>query len=78
MTKEVAEATCACLIAQAEEAERTRQMEMVQERMILEEFGRCLMQVIESAGRTKGIVFRLLYCNRNKLPSYLPDKENVI
>ena len=54
VTKEVAEATCACLIAQAEEAERMRQLEMVQERMILEEFGRCLMQVIESAGRTKG------------------------
>lgn len=53
MTTEVAEATCTCLIAQAEEAERTRQIEVTQERMILEEFGRCLMQVIESANKTK-------------------------
>ena len=53
MTTEVAEATCHCLVAQAEEAERTRQIEITQERMILEEFGRCLMQVIESANKTK-------------------------
>ena len=54
ITREVAEATCACLMAQAEEAERTRQMDVIQERMIIEEFGRCLMQVIESATKTKG------------------------
>ncbi len=53
MTSDVAEATCQCLIAQAEEAERTRQIEITQERMILEEFGRCLMQVIESANKTR-------------------------
>ena len=41
-------------MAQAEEAERTRQMDVIQERMIIEEFGRCLMQVIESATKTKG------------------------
>ena len=40
-------------MAQAEEAERTRQMDVIQERMIIEEFGRCLMQVIESATKTK-------------------------
>ena len=54
MTSEVAEATCMCLVAQAEEAERTRQIDAMQERMILEEFGRCLMQVIDSANKTKG------------------------
>ena len=54
VTSDVAEATCSCLLAQAEEAERTRQMDIVQERMILEECGRCLMQIIESANRTKG------------------------
>jgi len=54
VTAEVAEATCACLVAQAEEAERTRQQEMMEEQMILQEFGRCLMQVIQSATSTKG------------------------
>ena len=54
MTREVVEATCACLVAQAEEAERTHQQEVQEEKMILEEFGRCLMQVIESSHRSKG------------------------
>jgi flagellar hook-basal body complex protein FliE len=42
-----------CLVAQAEEAERTRQSDVAQERMIIEEFGRCLMQVIDSANKTR-------------------------
>ena len=54
MTTEVVEATCACLLAQAEEGERQRMPPVVQERMVIEEFGRCLMQIIESANRTKG------------------------
>ncbi len=54
ITREVSEATCACLLAQAEEAERHRQIDVIQERIILEEFGRCLMQVIGSAQRTRG------------------------
>ncbi|XP_050391848.1 protein lin-54 homolog [Patella vulgata] len=53
ITAEVAEATCACLLAQAEEAERLKMPPVVQERMIIEEFGRCLMQIIESANKTK-------------------------
>ena len=42
-------------MAQAEESERKRQVDIIQERMILEEFGRCLMQVIDSANKTKGM-----------------------
>ncbi|XP_064636016.1 protein lin-54 homolog isoform X2 [Lineus longissimus] len=53
ITSDVAEATCVCMLAQAEDAERTRQPPVIHERAILEEFGRCLMQIIESANRTK-------------------------
>lgn len=54
ITSEVAEATCACLLAQAEESERMKMPPIVQERMVIEEFGRCLLQIIESANKTKG------------------------
>ena len=70
ITTDVAEATCACLVAQTEEAERTRQIEVIQERMILQEFGRCLMQVIESANRTKlenGVFLKLYVSLETKL-----------
>ncbi|XP_070185832.1 protein lin-54 homolog isoform X2 [Littorina saxatilis] len=53
ITADVAEATSACLLAQAEEAERLKMPPVVQERMVIEEFGRCLLQIIESANRTK-------------------------
>lgn len=53
VTSEVVEATCACLLAQAEEAERLKMPPVVQERNVIEEFGRCLVQIIESANRTK-------------------------
>ncbi|XP_022317408.2 protein lin-54 homolog isoform X2 [Crassostrea virginica] len=53
LTSDVAEATCACLLAQAEEAERMKMPPVVQERMVIEEFGRCLLQIIESANKTK-------------------------
>ncbi|XP_062582837.1 protein lin-54 homolog isoform X1 [Saccostrea cucullata] len=56
LTADVAEATCACLLAQAEEAERLKMPPIVQERMVIEEFGRCLLQIIESANKTKGII----------------------
>ncbi|XP_072050752.1 LOW QUALITY PROTEIN: protein lin-54 homolog [Amphiura filiformis] len=58
ITNEVAEATCQCMLAQAEEVERTSGSNMVAERMILEEFGRCLLQVIQSAGRTRGSIVK--------------------
>ena len=55
VTSDVVEATCACLLAQAEEADRQTMPPVVQERMVIEEFGRCLMQIIDSANRTKGM-----------------------
>ncbi|XP_065452122.1 protein lin-54 homolog isoform X4 [Chrysemys picta bellii] len=53
VTKEVADATCDCLLAQAEQAEKMGKSKAAAERMILEEFGRCLMRVINSAGKSK-------------------------
>ncbi|KAM4533307.1 protein lin-54 homolog [Fundulus diaphanus] len=53
VTKEVLEATCECLLEQAKRAEQTRQPQAEAERMILEEFGHCLMSVISSAGKAK-------------------------
>nr|CAB3263437.1 protein lin-54 homolog [Phallusia mammillata] len=52
-TQEVIEATCTCLLAQAEEAEKTNRSLPVAEMMILEEFGRCMMQIIQAAGKAK-------------------------
>lgn len=46
MSSEVVEATCQCLLAQAEEAERNGLSTDEGERLIIEEFGRCLVQII--------------------------------
>lgn len=49
MTQEVVEATCQCLLAQVEgEGKLTDSVE----RMIVEEFGRCLVEIIDCAART--------------------------
>ncbi|KAK2871436.1 hypothetical protein Q8A67_023963 [Cirrhinus molitorella] len=53
VTKEVAEATCDCLLEQAEQAELANQPQAVAERLILEEFGRCLRRIISFAGKAK-------------------------
>uniref|UniRef100_A0A673C9V0 CRC domain-containing protein n=1 Tax=Sphaeramia orbicularis TaxID=375764 RepID=A0A673C9V0_9TELE len=53
VTKEVLEATCECLLEQAKRAEQTHQPQAEAERMILEEFGHCLMRIISSAGKAK-------------------------
>ncbi|XP_072770278.1 protein lin-54 homolog isoform X2 [Nerophis lumbriciformis] len=53
VTKEVLEATCECLLEQAKLAEESRQPHVEAERMILEEFGHCLMRIINSAGKAK-------------------------
>uniref|UniRef100_A0A1A7YYC0 Lin-54 homolog n=2 Tax=Iconisemion striatum TaxID=60296 RepID=A0A1A7YYC0_9TELE len=53
VTKEVLEATCECLLEQAKKADQTRQPQAEAERMILEEFGHCLMSIISSAGKAK-------------------------
>lgn len=54
MTQEVIDATCQCLIAQAEESERLSTAEHQAERLVLEEFGRCLVQIIDCASKTEG------------------------
>ncbi|NXG38537.1 MTL5 protein, partial [Dromaius novaehollandiae] len=43
---EEVKATCACLLVQAEEAERGGYSVCLAERMIMEEFGRCLSQIL--------------------------------
>ncbi|XP_030057167.1 tesmin [Microcaecilia unicolor] len=51
---EVVEATCACLLAQGEEAEKEDCSICLAEQMILEEFGRCLSQILYSEFQSKG------------------------
>uniref|UniRef100_A0A8C6T6S7 Lin-54 DREAM MuvB core complex component n=1 Tax=Neogobius melanostomus TaxID=47308 RepID=A0A8C6T6S7_9GOBI len=53
VTKEVLEATCECLLERAKCSEQTLQPQAEAERMILEEFGHCLMSIINSAGKAK-------------------------
>jgi len=53
VTQEVVEATCQCLLAQAEEGEKQAKVEDEIEKSVLEEFGRCLVQIIDLAGKTK-------------------------
>ena len=52
VTYEVVEATCQCLLAQAEEAERSEKKEVETEGLVIEEFGRCLRQIIEMANKS--------------------------
>lgn len=47
MTQDVIEATIQCLIAQADECEKNGLDSCLSENMILEEFGRCLTEIIE-------------------------------
>lgn len=53
VTKEVAEATCECLLEQAEQSEKVNRSQAAAERMIIEEFGQCLMRIINSAAKAK-------------------------
>ncbi|XP_031572762.1 protein lin-54 homolog [Actinia tenebrosa] len=53
VTNEVAQATCQCLVAQAAEAEKMGLSPAMTEKMILEEFGRSLLQIIHTASKTK-------------------------
>ncbi|KAJ7997851.1 hypothetical protein DPEC_G00216450 [Dallia pectoralis] len=48
ITLGVVEATCGCLLAQAEEAEKEDYLLWQAEKMILEEFGQCLTQIVLS------------------------------
>jgi len=53
VTQEVVEATCQCLLAQAEEGEKQAKTEPEVEKSVLEEFARCLVQIIDLAGKSK-------------------------
>ncbi|XP_049637175.1 tesmin [Suncus etruscus] len=52
---EVVEATCACLLAQGEEAEREHCSQGLAEQRVLEEFGRCLSQILRIDFEAKGL-----------------------
>ncbi|KAK0179600.1 hypothetical protein PV327_005338 [Microctonus hyperodae] len=53
LTDKVVEITCQCLMAQAEEADRNVYDEETSQRLIIEEFGRCLKEIIESAHKAE-------------------------
>lgn len=47
MTQDVIEATIQCVVAQADECQKSNLDAKNSERLILEEFGRCLVEIIE-------------------------------
>ena len=51
ITQDVIEATVQCMIAQAEECEKLAVSKQEGEKMILEEFGRCLQEIIEFSAK---------------------------
>ncbi|KAG5273419.1 hypothetical protein AALO_G00151120 [Alosa alosa] len=55
ITLDVVEATCGCLLAQAEEAEKEGCTLSQAEQMILEEFGQCLTQIEQSIFKSSGL-----------------------
>ncbi|XP_006893457.1 PREDICTED: mucin-2-like [Elephantulus edwardii] len=52
---EVVEAACACLLAQGEEAEREHCSQCLAEQRVLEEFGRCLSQILHIEFKSRGL-----------------------
>ena len=48
VTSGVVEAVCGCLLVKAEMAERDTRGPVQAEHMVLEEFGRCLSQIVEA------------------------------
>lgn len=55
LTDKVVEITCQCLMAQADDAERNMIDEETSQKLIIEEFGRCLKEIIESADKAENI-----------------------
>lgn len=53
ITPEIIEATCQCLLAQAEQGERNNLDYKTIESLVLEEFGRCLTQIIDCANQKR-------------------------
>ena len=55
VTSDVVEATCECLLATMEESSSImNRTDAMTERLVLEEFGRCLLKVIESSNGMTG------------------------
>ncbi|XP_076368378.1 uncharacterized protein LOC143255888 isoform X3 [Tachypleus tridentatus] len=54
--QEVIEATCHCLLAQASDGEDSQLTYVELEKLVVKEFGRCLMQIIETANQTKDLI----------------------
>ncbi|XP_022240020.1 protein lin-54 homolog isoform X2 [Limulus polyphemus] len=54
--QEVIEATCHCLLAQASDGEESQLTYVELEKLVVKEFGRCLMQIIETANQTKDLI----------------------
>lgn len=54
VTDDVVKATCLCLLAQASDAEKSHASEEEIERLVLQEFSRCLVKIIDCANKTKG------------------------
>ncbi|XP_037373323.1 tesmin isoform X2 [Talpa occidentalis] len=55
ISREVVEAACACLLAQGEEAEQERCPPSLAQQRVLEEFGRCLAQILQIEFKSKGL-----------------------
>lgn len=51
MTQDVIEATVQCMIAQGEECQKLAVSKKQHEKMILEEFGRCLVEIIDFSNK---------------------------
>lgn len=49
------ETACACLLAQGEEVEKERCPECVAQQRVLEEFGRCLSQILHMEFKSRGL-----------------------
>lgn len=48
LTRDVLDTVCSCLLAQAEESERTAQTPAMAQHMILQEFGCCLSEITKA------------------------------
>ncbi|KAI7812176.1 putative tesmin [Triplophysa rosa] len=55
ITPDVVEATCSCLLAKAEDAEKEGYILPHAEKMILEEFGQCMTQIVQSIFKSTNV-----------------------
>ncbi|KAF8566900.1 hypothetical protein P879_07259 [Paragonimus westermani] len=58
LSMEVTEAACGCMLAQLDEAKQRSVSPVWQERVVLEEFGKCLEQILESAAKVRTIILK--------------------